>query len=205
MEKIKMNIPGGQCRALSSVSAVLFVLLCTSAAATGLLTGNGSNAVLHLGRIDVHGEQAIIRELQAIKMGLRQHFSNDPTVADVVVCTLENQAGSHIMQRLSCATNRGWAQQRNGIQASMTYAQQSTNVKEGLPHQRLGSEDVTACSTSSCYQQVISPMDETLGLLPAHYLQVTVDGSVLQALLRKIPDPTPLPPAFSTTTTGYRH
>ncbi|MDE2235003.1 MAG: hypothetical protein KGK44_05570 [Gammaproteobacteria bacterium] len=176
-------------------------MLSGPAAADKLVTGDNNGMVLHLGKIDVQGKHTVIRELQAIKLALQQHFSNDPKLADVVVCTLETQAGSHIMKRLSCATNRSWIRQRDGVQADMTYAQQSTNVKEGLPHNRLGSEDTTGCTTSSCYDRMLSPMDETLGLLPGHYLQVTVDGATLQTLLSKIQDPRQ-PAAKSETHTG---
>jgi hypothetical protein len=63
----------------------------------------------------------------------------------------------------------------------MTYAQQATN---GGP-----SKNNSACTTRACYEEVISPMDETLGLLPGHYLQVTVNGPALRMLLQKIPFP----------------
>jgi hypothetical protein len=88
--------------ALSALPAALFS---APATADAPVRGADNNAVLHLGKIDVHGQRTIIEELQAIKVGLQQHFSNDPKLADTIVCTLENQAGSHIMQRLSCATN----------------------------------------------------------------------------------------------------
>jgi hypothetical protein len=179
----------GKTSMLLTASAVFAILLAASATADDLVTGKNQSAVLHLGKIDVHGQRTIVKELQAIKVALQQHFSDDPKQADTVVCTLESQADSHIMQRLSCATNRGWAQQRDGIQTNMAYAQQAKNVRAGLPNPRLLSKDATACSTSACYEEAISPMDETLAFLPAHYLQVTVDGAALHTLLQKIPYP----------------
>lgn len=82
-------------------------------------TAQDDNAVMYLGKIQVRGEKNIVKTLQAIKVGLEMPYSNDPKLANVVVCRLEDQAGSHVKQWLICGTNRTLAQQREAFHIAM--------------------------------------------------------------------------------------
>src|SRR5512135_2074537 len=84
----------------------------------GPARGQGKEAVLHLGEVDVHGEQQITRTLQAIKVALTMPYSNDPSLANVLVCRLEDSAESHVKKVLFCGTNRTLALQRGAIQSN---------------------------------------------------------------------------------------
>ncbi len=136
------------------------------------------NATMYLGKVEVHGEANIVKTLQAIKVGLEQPYSNDPKLANVVVCRLQDQAGSHIRQWLICGTNRTLSQQRAALHIAMDAAVTAGSSVEGA-----------TCMTSACYAQVFAVMNETLNSLPGHYLQTGVNGSALHGLLEKIPYP----------------
>lgn len=177
---------------------LLAVVLCLPE----LVTANGSpqkntsnqvkqndNATMYLGKVEVHGQANIMKTLQAIKVGLEQPYSNDPKLANVIVCRLQDQAGSHIRQWLICGTNRTLSQQRADLHIAMDAAVTAGSSVEGA-----------TCMTSACYAQVFAVMNETLNSLPGHYLQTGVNGSALHGLLEKIPYPevytksTALPP-----------
>ncbi len=158
------------------------------------------NATMYLGKVEVHGKTNIVKTLQAIKVGLEQPYSNDPKLANVVVCRLQDQAGSHIRQWLICGTNRTLSQQRAALHIAMDAAVTAGSSVEGA-----------TCMTSDCYAQVFVVMNETLNSLPGHYLQTGVNGSALHGLLEKIPYPdvytksTVLPPATTTASAAATH
>ena len=137
------------------------------------------NATMYLGKVEVHGEANIVKTLQAIKVGLEQLYSNDPKLANVVVCRLQDQAGSHIRQWLICGTNRTLSQQRAALHIAMDAAVTAgSSVGESA-----------TCMSSACYAQVFAVLNETLNSLSGHYLQTGVNGSALHGLLEKIPYP----------------
>jgi len=143
---------------------------------------------MYLGTIQVHGEKNIVKTLQAIKIGLQLPYSNDPKLANVVVCRIEDQAGSHIKKWLICGTNRTLAQQRAALHTAMV-----TTVPAA-------SQSGSTCTSTACYEQVIAVLNETLNSLPGNYLHTSVNGPALHALLEKIPYPQGYTPAPTSTT-----
>ena len=157
------------------------------------------NMTIYLGNIEVHGQNKIIKTLQAIRIGLQMPYSNDPELANVVVCRLQDQAGSHIKQWLICGTNRTLSQRREAMHIAMDAAVTT------------GSQFGSICTSSACYTAVFAALNETLNSLPGNYMHTTVNGAALHGLLEKIPYPeaytksTTLPPAAATAPTATTH
>ncbi len=74
------------------------------------------NMVMYLGNVQVRGQEKITKTLQAIKVALDMPYSNDPKLADMMVCRLEEKAGSHVQQILICGTNHILSKQRAAMQ-----------------------------------------------------------------------------------------
>ncbi len=151
-------------------------------------TTKDDNATMYLGTIQVHGEKNIVKTLQAIKIGLQLPYSNDPKLANVVVCRIEDQAGSHIKQWLICGTNHTLSQQRAALHTAM------------FASVAAGSQSGSTCTSSGCYEQVFAVLNATLNSLPGNYLHTSVNGPALHALLEKIPYPPGYAPAPASTT-----
>jgi hypothetical protein len=134
------------------------------------------NMVMYLGNVEVRGQEKITKTLQAIKVALDMPYSNDPKLADVMVCRLEEKAGSHVQQILICGTNRILSKQRAALQMHMAVA--VTLNSHGGP-----------CTSIDCYSGVFDELNETLDSMPGHYLKTTVDGSALHGLLQQVPYP----------------
>ncbi|HVC28711.1 MAG TPA: hypothetical protein VNF48_04105 [Gammaproteobacteria bacterium] len=145
------------------------------------------NAVIYLGNIQVRGEKNIVKTLQAIKVGLQMPYSSDPKLADVVVCRIEDQAGSHIKKWLTCETNRNAANRREALNTSM-----DTSIAQNYGGM--------GCESLSCYSQVFEALTETLNSQPGHTLHTSVNGPALHQLLEKIPYPQGYTPAPTSTT-----
>ncbi|HEY1992173.1 MAG TPA: hypothetical protein VGH71_06885 [Gammaproteobacteria bacterium] len=82
------------------------------------------NKVIELGKVDVHAsrdEQAkqIVAGLKVIKHALKANLSNDPADANVVVCRMNYDTGSHLTAHLMCATNRTMMVYRDQLHAAM--------------------------------------------------------------------------------------
>ena len=175
---------------LSHASSVLLALgfgLCCAAPATGHLRMDGATdqgAVMRLGEVEVHGQVNITRTLQAIKVALTMPYSNDPKLANVMVCRLEDEAGSHVQKELICGTNRTLALQRNAMQSSYTVA---TAVNA----------DGAMCISGRCYTSVFTQFSATLSTLPGRYLHATVNGSALHKALDSVPMPAPDAPTLT--------
>jgi hypothetical protein len=138
--------------------------------------------VIQLGNIQVKGQRQIIKVLQAIKVALRQPISTDPKLADVLVCRLQNQVGSHIKQWLECGTNRILLRRQYAVHTAMDAA--------------VGGEtEGVKCVSSECYGEVFSALNQVIENQPGNYLHAAVDGPGLRALLTKIPNPVPAKPA----------
>ena len=144
--------------------------------------------VMHIGAVEVHGQKEITQTLQAIKVALTRPYSNDPKLANVMVCRLEDAPGSHIKQQLVCGTNRILALRRNSLQSSFSAAtaENTVNGPKG-----------TGCYNDSCYTSVFEQLNETISTLPGHYLDQTVNGPALRKALKDTPMPTPDAPAVS--------
>lgn len=138
------------------------------------------NAYIYLGKVKVSGQKHIIATLQAIKVGLQMPYSSNPRLANVVVCRLVDEAGSHVKQWLICGTNRVLSQQRDALQIAMDAA-----VTAG------SSTGSANCISGACYERVFSELNVTLNSLPGNYLHTLVNGAALHALLDKIPYPEP--------------
>ncbi len=163
-------------------------LLCGSQAAARMrMDGPVDNsAVMHIGEVEVHGQKEITRTLQAIKVALTRPYSNDPKLANVMVCRLEDAPGSHIKQQLVCGTNRTLSLRRGSLQSNFTAAT-AENTVNGLRG--------TGCYNDSCYTAAFEQLNETLATLPGHYLDQTVNGPALRKALKDTPMPVPDAPA----------
>lgn len=149
---------------------IAFTLLLGYTAATFAQSNNTSQApgseqpVMQLGKIQVKGEKQIIKLLQTIKVALRQPYSSDPKLANVVVCRITNDIGSHAVQLLTCDTNRTHAKRKALYQTAMMTP---------IPNHGNRADVLT----------------EFLSMMPSNRLQAPVNGPELRALLKKIPDP----------------
>jgi hypothetical protein len=172
-----------QCtKALCTIT--LAMLLALPAAGTAANTdASQATPVIYLGKVKVVGQKQIVATLQAIKVGLEMPYSSDPKMANVVVCRLVDQAGSHIKQWLICGTNRILGQQREAIATAMEVAITA------------GSSTGSTCASAACYTRVFAVLNETLNSQPGNYLHTLVNGAALRGLLRKIPYPASLAPA----------
>ncbi|HVC37289.1 MAG TPA: hypothetical protein VNF46_02695 [Gammaproteobacteria bacterium] len=140
-------------------------------------TEQSDQMVIHLGKIEVKGQKQIIEVLQTIKVALKQPYSDDPKLANVVVCRIKNDMGSHANQLLECATNHTLSERRRTTQSAIIVST-SAPTAGGLPAQ-------------------MDVLHSMLMSLPDNYMQAPVNGSALHALLEKIPNPAPASPATS--------
>lgn len=190
----------------------LAVLVCApclaTAAAKGVSPSNGQQPTardkyvhIYLGKVEVIGEKKVIETLQAIKVGLRQPYSTDPKLANVVVCRLVDEAGSHINQWLICGTNRILSQNRDTLHTVMTAATSDTDQPSdpGDPGYPL------TCLSDACYSAVFSVLDEALSSQPGHYLHTRVSGPGLRTLLQEVPYPAPPQATNAAPTATTRH
>lgn len=132
---------------------------------------------IYLGRVEVHGQKNIIEALQAIKIGLQLPYSSDPKMANVVVCRLVPEAGSHITDYLICGTNRNLAKRRDALHRVM-----STAIAQY--------SDPLGCFSNACYGQVFDAINQVLSGQPSYILNQRVSGAALRGMLDKIPYPT---------------
>ncbi|MGA9855008.1 MAG: hypothetical protein WBR29_07020 [Gammaproteobacteria bacterium] len=172
-------------RTLSLLLAGLSWFLITPISAQNIVTGEGTHQVLQLGSIQVTGEPMVLKTLQIIKQGLREPYSNDPKLANVVVCRLNYEAGSHLTSTLLCATNRIFSEGRDAMHVAGANA--------------VGNESNATCNGSGCTtvqdEQIFATLNETINSLPGHYLHASVNAAALHELLEKIPNPAPVRPA----------
>jgi hypothetical protein len=145
------------------------------------------NTIIYLGKVGVTGHKAIFETLQDIKVSLRQPYSTDPKLANVVVCRIDDMAGSNVKKWLTCGTNRNLAKNLNALHGTMLAAI-STNGPTGGDGN--GGSSIS-CNASECYTEGLSAIDTVLDNQPGKYLHVQVNASALLGLLRSIPDPAP--------------
>jgi hypothetical protein len=164
-----------------------------SGAAWSLADADASSAlddgtVLYLGKIGITGHQAILETLQAIKISLKQPQSNDPKLANMIVCRLEDIPGTDTKQYLTCATNRVLAKKRDIMETAEMAALSNTNG----PTTRDGTGPSSpSCSSEACYENTVDILDQALNQNPGKYIHVQVNGAALHNILQKIPDPAP--------------
>ncbi|MHB8405936.1 MAG: hypothetical protein ACYDCJ_10980 [Gammaproteobacteria bacterium] len=171
--------------------ATILGLVCMATATYGSAQEHARNqvarnnhAVMYLGNVEVQGQANIIKILQAIKVGLQQPYSTDPKLANVLVCRLQDAAGSHLKQWLTCGTNRNLAANRDYLQTAMLVTAQDTDAGQDG-----GGPGSITCATSGCYLEEFSAFNKTPDSLPVQYLHTLVNGAGLRSLLHKIPNP----------------
>ncbi|HEY3646185.1 MAG TPA: hypothetical protein VGM16_12675 [Gammaproteobacteria bacterium] len=145
-----------------------------------------TQATIYLGAIAVGGQQRILEALQDIKLALEQPLSNDPKLADVVVCRITDDIGSHSKQLLVCATNRELARNKEILQTAMSNALGDTDAPSGGDNAKGSS---TACATGSCYEDSLSILNQSLSNARRHFIKQQVNGASLHALLATLPYP----------------
>lgn len=138
------------------------------------------NMVMYLGNVAVHGQNKITQTLQAIKVALTMPYSSDPKLADMMVCRLEDKAGTHVDKVLICGTNRLLAKQRDALQSAFAVAAAQNNGTGSA-----------SCLTAGCYKAVFDALNDVLDRTSGHFLKTTVDGSALNHLLQQVATPAP--------------
>lgn len=148
--------------------------------------GAETPSTIYLGSVAVGGKAHILEALEDIKIALEQPLSNDPKLADVVVCRITDDIGTHAKQLLICGSNKVLAQDREVLQTSMTTALADVDAPSGGDNPKGAS---TACASGSCYEDSLSILNQSLTAQRRHYMKQQVNGASLKALLAKIPYP----------------
>ncbi|MGH8398068.1 MAG: hypothetical protein ACRETA_07460 [Gammaproteobacteria bacterium] len=177
------NLIPAQVLLLAGLSWLLFA----PASAQNIVTGENKIETMQLGKIDVTGQAMILKVLQIIKQGLQEPYSDDPKLANVVVCRLNHETGSHITSTLICATNRIHSEGHDALQLA---------GETGRARNTQGVCDAMGSACASTQDnQIFDALNESLDALPGHYLHASVNTTVLHALLRDIPVHVPKTPA----------
>ncbi|HKT32922.1 MAG TPA: hypothetical protein VJS89_10625 [Gammaproteobacteria bacterium] len=143
------------------------------AAQNGSSQAQGSaEPAMQLGKVTVTGERQIIKALQLIKVALRRPESSDPKLANVVVCRITNQMGSHAQQVLTCGTNRDLSARRDTFQRAALSAIATCGDK---------------CNIDP--YPYYNGWNEVLANQPGGIVSMPVNGPAFRALLDKIPLP----------------
>lgn len=160
---------------IQSVALALLLALPIAASAAGThapdTQAQTDNLTVRLGKITVRGEQKIVAVLQAIKVALRTPESSDPKLANVVICRLHNEIGSHERQILTCGTNASLAARRDATQTAMRWALSNPGPPGGTPD-------------SAAFE-----LNQMLANQPGNILHAPVNGPAFRSLLEKIPLP----------------
>lgn len=125
---------------------------------------------MHLGRVTVRGEKPILKALQLIKLGLREPLSDNPKLANVVVCRMHNELGSHAVQELSCGTNANLSKRRWAFQLA-------------------GDLVIGECGDLCTAANYVSEWNVYLATQPGHVLTVRINAPAFNALLETVPLP----------------
>jgi len=153
-------------------------------------------ATIYLGSIAVGGQREIYEAMQDIKLALDQPLSTDPKLADVVVCRITDDIGTHAKQLLICGTNKVLNQNKEVLQTVMSTSLADADAPSGGDHPKGSS---TACVTDSCYHDSLSILNQSLNNTRRHYMKQQVNGASLHALLAKIPYPKQVQPVPAST------
>ncbi|MGH8280077.1 MAG: hypothetical protein ACRETQ_11030 [Gammaproteobacteria bacterium] len=126
---------------------------------------------IKLGTVTVTGEAKVVQALEAIKRALTQPESSDPKLANVVVCRIHDDIGSHLNRVLTCATNHTLTQRHDITQQGWWTGQMQMQDGGGMP-------------------AFVTVMNEYLKSMPQNILKMSVNGPAFHALLQKLPPPT---------------
>ncbi len=150
--------------------------------------GNGDKGpgTIYLGSVAVGGQRNVYEALQDIKVALEQPLSDDPKLANVVVCRITDDIGSHTKQLLVCGTNKVLTQDKEILQTVMSSSLADQNASLG-GDKHGGSP--TGCLSAACYENSISILNESLDVQHRHYFKQQVNAASLHALLTTIPYP----------------
>lgn len=175
----------------------MLMLLPSLASADDLMNGkvhdqSGDQAVIYLGDVVVGGQREVFEAMQDLKLALDQPLSTDPRLADVVVCRITEDIGTHAKQLLICGTNKVLNQNRDLLQSVMSTSLGDIDAPLGKDGHG-GSP--TGCVSTRCYQDSLSILNQSLNNTRHHYMKQSVNAGSLHALLAKIPYPTQLQPA----------
>ena len=152
---------------IALASAVMAALLFSLSAKADDAIDNAP-MVLHLGKLDITGQQKIIDTLLAIKAALREPLSDDPAEANKVVCRISKLTGG-AREYLDCATNASYSKERNALQGRMLAE------RNGLPPGEYG-------------EATQQDFDGLIASQPNHRLHVPVIGAALKSILDSLPD-----------------
>lgn len=146
-------------------------------------TATSSNRDVRLSKVQVNAQKQIFHDLQLIKVALKRPESWNPKLANVMICRLTNQIGSHAVQVLSCGTNAALEKRTEVTELAYTIA--CTGVC-GIG------------KLANVYNEMVSTRTFSIKSVP-------VNGPGLRSLLDKIPMPaststTPLPRHLPETT-----
>ncbi|MGH8279627.1 MAG: hypothetical protein ACRETQ_08715 [Gammaproteobacteria bacterium] len=133
-----------------------------------------------LGSVTVRG-QAVIQVLQALKLALQQPNSDNPKLADIIVCRIHNAVGSHVQQVLTCATNRTINSRRDQTELAWDMPTPVPRGPNGLP----SNADTIALS----YR--IDSLNDVLDNQPGQVLNLYLNGTPILSLLAKTRVPAP--------------
>jgi hypothetical protein len=145
-----------------------------------------SQSTIYLGTVAVGGQANILEALEDIKLALEQPLSNDPELADVVVCRITDDIGTHAKQILICGTNRTLNQNKELLQTTMSTALGNIDAPSGGDNPKGSS---SACATGSCFEDTASILNQSVNNQRKHYLKQQVNGASLHALLAALPYP----------------
>lgn len=179
-------------KTITLLTATLALLLALPALADDpLFTGkvgtqSDDQSTIYLGEVAVGGQKEIYEAMQDIKLALDQPISTDPKLADVVVCRITDDIGTHAKQLLICATNKVLNQNKEILETVMSNSLGNTNSPLGGDGHG-GSP--TTCNSASCFEDTLSILNQSLNNTRRHYMKQQVNGATLHALLAKIPYP----------------
>lgn len=182
-----------------SLAALLIIPWLATDAAWGHFADDQSPATtMHLGTVDVNGQQDIVRTLQALKIALKRPFSTRAADADLIVCRI-NKAMGEAKEYLECATNREYSQQRAAtqLQRMVTDPQAQTDARAG---------DSGAVNRAMVEAGREIALENIIAQQPGRRLNVPVNASQLQELLAQIPLPvtaTAAPAASTAAANGH--
>lgn len=182
----------------SLAALVIIPWLATDAAWGHFADGQSPATTMHLGTVDVNGQQDIVRTLQAIKVALKRPFSTRAADANLVVCRINKALGEE-KEYLECATNREYSQRRaaSQLQRMVTDPQSRTDPYAG---------DSGAVNPAMVEAGIENALQNVVALQPEHHLNVPINASQLQVLLAQLPLPamaTAAPAASTAAANGH--
>ena len=156
---------------------------------------NPAASVLYLGHVAVDGQRAILMTLQAIKVALKNPYSDKPEDADKIVCRINRQLGE-TREYLDCATNRNYSRRKEVTQIQIL-STDSQHQADPFANGNMGKAQVKGIEDANATQA----LNDLMAYEPGSRLHVPVNGPGLRKLLESLPAPsgtTSAAPAAST-------